>query len=142
MRQRAEVIQKQIRNCTEAIAEGTRYPSLMEKLAELQRELADTKTKIEDSEPGAVRLRMRDTRRFVEARLAQLQSMLTGEPRIARAEIAKHVEKITLNPEGQIYIRFGTWNLLGSVAVTMVPGAWAAPFAPTNSHLKSRRDSG
>jgi hypothetical protein len=95
----------------------------MEKLAELERELADTKTKIEDSEPGAVRLRMRDTRRFVEARLAQLRSMLTGEPRIARAEIAKHVEKITLNPEAQIYIASGTWNLLGSVAVTMVPGA-------------------
>jgi hypothetical protein len=38
----------------------------------------------------------------VEGRLANLESMLTGEPRIARAEIAKHVQKITLTPEGRI----------------------------------------
>jgi hypothetical protein len=53
--------------------------------------------------------------------------MLTAEPRIARAEIAKHVRKITLTPEGRIYIASGTWDLLGGVAVTMVPGAGIAP---------------
>jgi hypothetical protein len=36
--------------------------------------------------------------------------VLTGEPRLVRADIAS-----------------GTWNLLGSVAVTMVPGARIAP---------------
>jgi hypothetical protein len=46
-----------------------------------------------------------------------------GDPRIAREEIAKHVGKITLTPEGRIYIASGTWDLLGGVAVTMMPGA-------------------
>jgi hypothetical protein len=46
--------------------------------------------------------------------------MLTGEPRIARAEIARHVQKITLTPEGRIYIAAGTWDLLGGVAVKKV----------------------
>ena len=78
---------------------------------------------------------------FVEARLKNLRSMLTGEARFVRAEIAKHVQKITLTPEGKIYVASGTWDLLGSpriacnshkseegkgdssgVAVTMVPG--------------------
>ena len=38
--QTLDTIQKQIRNCTDAIAEGEQYPSLMEKLAELERDQA------------------------------------------------------------------------------------------------------
>ena len=94
LHERLKVIQRQIHNCTDAIAEGKRYPSLMEKLAELEQELADTKAKIAFSAPGEAKLLMRDTRRFVEARLANLQSMLVGQPRIARAEIAKHVANL------------------------------------------------
>jgi hypothetical protein len=106
--QRVEAIQKQIRNCTDAIAEGKRYPSLMERLGELEQELADTKAKLAYAEPRAARLRLRDTRRFVETRLEHLHSMLTGEPRIARAEIAKHVQRISLTPEGRMYIASGS----------------------------------
>jgi DNA invertase Pin-like site-specific DNA recombinase len=117
LRRRLETIGKQIRNCTDAIAEGNRYSSLMEKLSVLEQELADTKAKIAYSDPRAARPRLRDTRQFVETQLAHLQSLLTGEPRIARTEIAKHVEKITLTPEGRVYVASGTWNLLGA-------GAW------------------
>jgi hypothetical protein len=35
-----------------------------------------------------------------------------GEPRLARAEIAKHVEKITLHPDGRTYVASGTSNCL------------------------------
>jgi hypothetical protein len=66
--------------------------------------------------------------------------MLTGEPRLARAEIAKHVSKIILTPEGRAYIASGTWDLLGGVAVRMVPGARFAPFAPRNSHSQLQHD--
>jgi hypothetical protein len=45
LQRRAETIQKQIRNCTDAIAEGKRYPSLMEKLAELEHDLAEAESK-------------------------------------------------------------------------------------------------
>jgi hypothetical protein len=70
------------------------------------------------------------TRRFVEARLKNLQSMLTGEPRLVRAEIAKHVEKITMTPEGRTYVAAGKWDLLGGVAVRMVPGARTVHNSP------------
>jgi hypothetical protein len=56
--------------------------------------------------------------------------MLTGEPRLVRAEIAKHVRKITLTPEGRTYVASGTWDLFGSVAIRMVPGAGFAPRVP------------
>ena len=59
----------------------------------LEHELAETKVKLAISEPKTVRLRLRDTRRFVEARLNHLQSMLTGEPRVARAEIVRSTSR-------------------------------------------------
>jgi len=91
-----------------------RYPSLMEKLSELEHELAGTKAKIAYCEPRAVRLRLKDARQFAEARLKELQLVLNREPRVARAEIAKHVQKITLTPEGRTYIASGTWDVLGA----------------------------
>ena len=86
----------------------------MERLSELEQELADTKAKILYSEPREVKLRLKDVRRFAEARLKHLQTMFSGEPRIARAEIGKHVQKITLTPEGSSYIASGTWDVLGA----------------------------
>jgi hypothetical protein len=58
-------------------------------------------------------------------RQRDLRKLLNSEPRIARAAIGKHVQKITLTPEGRAFIASGSWDLLGEggVAVTMVPGA-------------------
>ena len=86
----------------------------MEKLSELEQELADTKAKIAFCEPREAWLRLKDARRFADARLTELQLVLNREPRVARAEIAKHVQKITLTPEGRTYIASGTWNVLGA----------------------------
>jgi hypothetical protein len=66
--------------------------------------------------------------------------MLTGEPRIARAEIAKHVQKMALTPEGRVYIVSGTWDLLGGVAVTMVPGARIELATPAFSGRRSTNE--
>jgi hypothetical protein len=48
---------------------------------------------------------------------------------MARAAIGKHVQKITLTPEGGAFIASGSWDLLGEgrVAVTMVLGDRIAP---------------
>jgi len=61
--------------------------------------------------------------RFIESRLKDLRSLLHGELQAVRAEIAKHVQKISLTPEGKTHIASGTCNLLGRMAVTMVRGA-------------------
>jgi site-specific DNA recombinase len=122
-RRRLQEIERKIRNCTEAIASMGWSNFMKAQLVELETQHRELTVKLAATEPRTAKLQLRDTRRFVEARLKNLQSMLTGEPRIARAEIAKHVEKITLTPEGRTYIASGTWNLLGSVAARMVPGA-------------------
>ena len=36
-----------------------------------------------------------------------------GEPAVVSAEVAKHVQKISLTPEGRFYVAPGSWYLLG-----------------------------
>src|SRR6266436_5243215 len=89
--------------------------------------------------PSAVRSNLRDTRRFVEVRLRDLRKLLNAEPKVARAAISKHVQKITLAPEGRAYIASGEWDLLGmdAVAVSMVPGARIELATPAFSGRRS-----
>ena len=127
LQRRIAQLEPQIRNCTEAIAGMGLSNFLRVQLTELETQHHELKERLASLEPRAVRLQLRDTRRFVEARLKNLRSMLTGEPRLARAEIAKHVRRIILTPEGRTYVASGTWDLLGNVAVRMVPGEGIGP---------------
>jgi site-specific DNA recombinase len=140
LQRRQAVIQKQIRNCTEAIASGQRAPSIMAKIADLEQESEELNGKLANSRPETVRLQLRDTRRFVESRLKDLRGLLDGEPQTVRAEIAKHVQKIALTPDGKTYIASGSWNLLGGVAVTMVPGARIELATPAFSGRRSTNE--
>src|SRR6267143_1123078 len=99
--------------------------------------------KIVCSQPEAVRSCIRDTRRFVEVRQRDLRKLLNGEPRIARAAIGKHVQKITLTPEGRTYIASGSWDLLGAgaVAVSLVPGAGHARYCHMSGSARPPSDS-
>ena len=103
--------------------------SLQTRLTELEKEHEELAGKLSEVEPHSMKIQLRDARRFVEARLRKLHSLFNGDPRLVRAEIAKHVQRITLAPDGRTrtYVASGTWNLLGSVAVTMVPGARHGP---------------
>jgi hypothetical protein len=123
-RRRLEEIEAQIHNCTAAIASMGLSAFLGARLTQLESEHRNLAEQLANSEPRTVRTQLRDARRFVVARLRHLQSMFGGEARLVRAEIAKHVQEITLTPQGRTYIASGTWDVLGSaaVAVTMVPG--------------------
>jgi site-specific DNA recombinase len=110
-------IERKVRNCTMAIAEGHAFKSLLDQLGSLEAELQQTKARLGNARPEAVRVRMQETRLFVEAELRDLQRLLNAEPRMARAEMAKHIEKrIVLRPEGKAYVAVGDWNLLGVVS--------------------------
>jgi len=143
LERRKATIEQQIANCTDAIADGQPSRFLIAKLGELERELETVAGKIASSQPGAVRSCIRDTRRFVEVRLRDLRKLLNSEPRIARAAIGKHVQKITLTPEGRAFIASRSWDLLGEggVAVTMVPGARHERIATSVSTSRSRHKS-
>jgi hypothetical protein len=76
---RAALVERQIRNCTEAIASMGLLGALRIQLTSPETQHRELTEKLANSEPRAVRLLRRDTRRFVEARLKNLQSRLTGE---------------------------------------------------------------
>ena len=129
-RRRLEEVKRQIRNCTEAIAYMGVSNSVHTKLTELEAEQSELTRKLTSSEPRAVSLELRDTRRFVQGRPKDLQFMWAGDGRLVREEIAKHVRKITLTPVLRTYIATGMWDwlgVLGAEAVTMVPGDRIAP---------------
>jgi site-specific DNA recombinase len=110
-------LERKSRNCAAAIAEGRAFKSLLEQLGFLEAELQQAKERAESAKPGALRVRMQDTRRFVEGKLHELQKLLSAEPRMARAELAKHIQKrIVLKAEGKTYVAVGDWNLLGVVS--------------------------
>ena len=116
LERRKATIEQQIANCTEAIADGQPSRFLIAKLGELERELETVAGKIVCSQPEAVRSCIRDTRRFVEVHQRDLRKLLNSEPRIARAAIGKHVQKITLTPEGRAFI-----NGAGGQTCTILP---------------------
>ena len=112
-RKKISDLDRKIRNCTTAIAEGHAFKSLLDQISLFEKELQETKLHLENMKPEGMRVRMRDTRRFVDANLCDLRKLLNGEPRLARAELAKHIRKIVLTPEGKTYIAGGEWSLLG-----------------------------
>jgi hypothetical protein len=125
-RRQEAAIEKKISNLTRALADGY-SPAITAALSQLEEQLGEIRERAAASRPEALQIRMRDTRRFVESRLSDLRSLFDAEAVTIRAEIAKHVQKIILSPEGRSYVAAGTWDLLG-VAAWMVPGAWLAPW--------------
>jgi hypothetical protein len=113
MRRRGHAIAGQIHHCTEAMAKMGLSNALRSRLTDLKAEHRELSEKLASFEPRAIKLGLRDSRRFVETRLRNLHAMLTGEARLVRAEIAKHVQKITLTPDGRTYTASGRWDLLG-----------------------------
>ncbi len=138
-RRQLQKIELEIRNCTRAIASDGLSSFLRTRLAseaaELETQHRDLTEKL--AAPRAMKLRLRDTRRFVETRLQNLQPMFGGEPSLVRAAIARHVAKITLKPVRKSYIASGVWDWLGGVAVRMVPGARIELATPAFSGRRS-----
>ena len=86
---------------------------------------------------------MRDTRCFVQDRVRNLSALWDGEPRIAREEIAKHMQKITLRPMFRTYIATGIWDWLGvlaGAATMVVPGARIELATPAFSGRRSTNE--
>ena len=109
-------LEKKVRNCTAAIAEGRAYKSLLDQIGLLEAEMQQAKGQLETVRSKGARMRLRDSRRFVEADLLDLQKLLNRNPKLARAELAKHIPKIVLTPQKGIYLGVGDWHLLGVVS--------------------------
>src|SRR5579859_2339960 len=107
---RRATLEREVQRLTDAIALGRSAEPLLAGMATRQRELADISAKLSNVEPSSMKLRIRELRRFVESRLADLRSVMNADPLHIRAQIAKHVRKITLRRENGSYTATGTWD--------------------------------
>jgi site-specific DNA recombinase len=112
LRRREGDLERRVANLTRALADGY-SPSIRADLATIESQLGNVREQLARALGTAATVQIRNTRRFVEERLANVRGILNAEPVTVRAELAKHVEKITLTPEGRIYVASGTWKLLG-----------------------------
>ena len=139
LHRQVDELQRGIANQLRALNDG--YSSaITTEIARLEQRLTAVREQLKAADPAAARLRIRDTRRFVESRLRNLSALWEGEPRLAREEIAKHVGKITLRPTLRKYVATGVWNWLGvpgSAAAMVVPGARIELATPAFSGRRS-----
>jgi Recombinase zinc beta ribbon domain len=129
LRRQAVELERRIANQLRGLSDGY-SPAITAEISKLERQLATFREHLRASDPQAAKLQVRDTRRFIEHRLRSLSSLWEGEPRIAREEIAKHVQKITLRPMLRTYVATGVWDWLRGLepsATMVVPGARLAP---------------
>jgi site-specific DNA recombinase len=110
---RQAVVEREVQRLTDAIALGRDARPLLDAIAVRRRELAGLSAKLANSEPSSVKLKVKELRRFVEGGLKDLRSVMNADAVSIRAEIAKHVRKITLRRENGSYTATGTWNFLG-----------------------------
>lgn len=61
----------------------------------------------------SVRLRIKKLRENALRRMGHVRETLSGDATTARAHLAKHVEKIVMEPDGDMYVASGSLNLPG-----------------------------
>jgi Recombinase zinc beta ribbon domain len=69
--------------------------------------------KLLEARPDSLRSKLRNIRSFVVKRMQDLRAVLNSDVGHVRAELAKHIDQITLTPTGDAYVASGTWNFVG-----------------------------
>jgi site-specific DNA recombinase len=123
MRQRKHKLEEELQNLTRSIADGQCFPSVISAIGVRENELREITDRLLESRPDSVRSRLKNIRTFVISRLKDLRGLLDAPVLAARAEIVKHIQSITLYPDGRTYVASGTWDLVGEGAMGVCRGA-------------------
>ena len=117
MRQRSAQIQQELRNLVGTVASCGHSPALVEAINEREQELQAIARRLLTSEPDSVSSQVTRMRHFVTERLGDIRQLLYADVGRAKAELAKHVSGIQMQPQRSgrkgHYIAAGEWNLLG-----------------------------
>jgi site-specific DNA recombinase len=113
MRRRKGELEREIANLTDAIAQGDFSPALRAALVAREREIGDITAKLLESKPESLRGKLHDIRSFVVEHMRDVREIVNSDTVQTRAVFAKHIEKITLKPNGEHYLASGTWDFVG-----------------------------
>ena len=137
---RKKELDEELRRLTSAGAASGHSASLLDAIADRERELIETETGLRQEDDGFGKS-SRELQQFALQRLSSLPDFLSCDVPRARAELARHVTHITMHPSEQDgdrhYTCQGDWNLLGSLTgprdVRMVAGGGFVPQWGTHS---------
>jgi hypothetical protein len=62
----------------------------------------------QSSKPKSVRMRVKALRATVASRLSDLQAVLNSDTPTAKSYLARHVEKIVMEPQGTMFVASGS----------------------------------
>ena len=118
MSRRKKALESELKNLTKAVADGMDSSAIRSAISEREAELSRITYKTLDRDNGSVHEQVSGLRKFVKEELGKVRKLIAGKygnPGAVRAELARHIECITLYPEGERgKIRYkGTWKLLG-----------------------------
>jgi hypothetical protein len=133
-------LESEVTNLANAIAQGDFSPALRRALADRERLIGEITTKLLEANPDSLRSKLRNIRSFVMTRMQDLRAVLNSDVGHVRAELAKHIDQITLTPTGDAYVASGTWNFVGRGSIGGA-GGQDGTMLPRSLTLKSRSKS-
>ena len=118
MRQQKQKLEREIRNFTQAIAQGAHSKYLVEEISVREREIDTITERLLSDGPGSVESHIEGIRTFVVKEISDLRTLLNHDSALAKKELRRHVAQIRMLPAkcggGWNYVAEGSWDLLGS----------------------------
>ena len=112
LKRREVQLEREIANVARALTDGYSF-TMSTRLRGLEKELDGVRVRLAKPDQTPAQFQAQEVKRFVHVQLADLRLLLNRDVTAARAQLAKHIEKITLTPEGKTYVACGSWDLLG-----------------------------
>ncbi len=118
MHRRKKALESELANLSRVVAEGMDSVTIRAAITEREAELSIITSRTLGRDKGSVHVQVVGLRKFVKDGLKDIRAVVAGKhgnPAAVRAELARHIESITLLPEGDgRQIRYkGSWKLLG-----------------------------
>ena len=125
-----------------AIGQMGHSPTLLSRLAEIERELALIDQQIAAQKPPDISVSIGDIRKFVASNITDIRSLLLEVPGKAKQKLMQQVGALTLMPQdtasGPGFAVTGNWNLLPEECVIqLVARDGIEPPTPAFSGLRS-----
>jgi len=117
------------------IGDGHHSPAVMAEVAQCERELAEISNRLLSGRQNSIAQQTRSIRDFASSRLDDIRALPCADPAQAKAQIASHVQTITLQPEGP-YTGPPAVGICWVLRDWSVPGARYAPRVECRSSCR------
>jgi site-specific DNA recombinase len=115
-RKRKARLEVELENLTRLAADGVDSVSLRKGIAEREAEIARLTARTLGNGKNSLSTEIKNLRKFVLSSLGEMRSLLSENSNVMalRMEMAKHIDRIEVLPEGDGVVRYkGKWRLLG-----------------------------